>query len=297
MNNLELINKLYKPYRITKLSKCTIIDSSDGRFVCKPCEEKNLRDLFLYLKGRNFTEFPNIVDDSRSGMYIFEYLDGYSYPLEQKGLDLIKLLASLHEKTSYMREVREDKYKEIFENLKNNLSYYKYQYEKMCNDIEEEIFMSPSHYLFIRNYSKLVNQLKFCENKLNDWYSEVKDKREIRVCTVHNNISLDHYIKGDREALISWEKSTVDSPILDIYSLYQKEWMNLEFKSILSSYLKYYPLNKDELDLLLIMLCMPKDIVFLPNEFKSCENVESILDYVFKTEELVKPYYLKEDKV
>ena len=39
MNSLDLITKLYKPYRITKKGKCTIINSMDGDFVIK---EKNL---------------------------------------------------------------------------------------------------------------------------------------------------------------------------------------------------------------------------------------------------------------
>ena len=164
-------------------------------------------------------------------------------------------------------------------------------------NIEEEIFMSPSHYLFIRNSSKLLNQISFCSKKLDEWYDSIKDKREIRVCTVHNNLSLEHFIKGEKEALISWDKAGTDSPILDIYELYQREWENVEFNSLLKKYLKLYSLNKEELDLLLIMLSMPKEIEFSNCEFKSCENISKVLDYVFKTEELVRPYYFADDKV
>lgn len=296
MNNLELLNKLYKPYRITKLSNCTILESTEGKFVVKPKGEKNINELYNYLISREFNNFPSIVDYSRSDINIFEYLDNIDYPIEQKAQDMIKLVAKLHSKTSYSKEVREDKFKEIYENIKNNLDFYKQKYRSMLDEVEGEVFMSPSHYLFIRNYSKLSNQIKFCEDKLNEWYDSVKDKRETRVSVVHNNLSLDHYIKGSKEALISWDRATTDSPILDIYGLYEREGMNIEFDSILSTYMKNFPLSKEEKDLLLIMLCLPHDIIFEKNEFKSCEKIGKCLDYVYRTEELVRPYYLVDNK-
>ena len=156
--------------------------------------------------------------------------------------------------------------------------------------------MSPSEYLFIRNSSKLMNQIQFCESKLDEWYDVVKDKRETRVSVVHNNLSLDHYIKGSEEALISWDHAIEDSPILDIYNFYQKEALNLEFGTILKEYFKNSSISVDEKQLLFILLCMPKDIEFDDNEFSSCKSISQFLDYVFKTEYLVRPYYLEESE-
>lgn len=297
MNSLDLINKLYKPYRITKLSNTTIIESTEGKYVVKDKSDKDLKELFSYLKSRGFNEFPKLIDDTRADVNIFEYIDGATYPKEQKGLDMIKLVSKLHSETSYNKEVREDAFKSIYEDIKNNLLYYKDAYNDIVSKIEEEVFMSPSHYLFIRNSSKLLSEIKFCESKLDEWYDLVKDKKESRVCQIHNNLELDHYIKGDSEALVSWEQSKIDSPILDIYKLYTKEWDKLEFSSILKTYLKNYPLEKYELDLLLLMLCMPRDIIFHENELKSCEIVGNAIDYVMRTEELVRPYYTEDDNV
>ena len=297
MNSLDLINKLYKPYRITKVSSATIIDSTEGKFVIKPKGDNDLKELFLYLKSRGFEAVPKLVDDSRSDVNIFEYIESANYPNEQKGMDLINLVAHLHKSTSFNKEVREDKFKTIYEDIKNNLIYYKNEYEHMISSIEEEIFMSPSSYLFIRNSSKLLAEIKFCETKLDDWYETVKNKRESRVCLIHNDLSLNHYLNGESEALISWEKAKMDSPILDIYKLYLKEWNTLEFSSILKNYLKKNPLDKEELDLLLIMLCMPREIKSSKNELKSCEIIGNSIDYVIKTEELVRPYYTDDDKV
>ena len=118
-----------------------------------------------------------------------------------------------------------------------------------------------------------MNQIAFCEIKLDDWYEKVKDKRDTRVSVVHNNLSLDHYLKGREEALISWDSSIIDSPILDIYNFYKKEALDIEFSSILKEYLK----NTED-------------------EFRSCQSIGASLDYVFKTEYLVRPYYAIDDE-
>lgn len=291
MNSLELINKLYKPYRITKKGVTTIIESMDGKYVVKPKKEKDENSLFKYLSHCGFNHFPTIVDESRSDVLIYKYIDNIDYPKDQKAIDMIKVVASLHSKTSYRSEVREDKYKEIYNNIKSNLNYSKDEYNKLILEIEEKIFMSPSEYLFIRNSSKLMNQIAFCETKLDEWYESVKEKRETRISVIHNNLSLDHYLKGEDEALISWGNSTNDSPILDIYNFYEKEALNLEFSSILKEYFRYFDLDEDEKNLLFILLCLPHKIDFKNNELDSCMNIGKTLDYVFKTEYLVRPYY------
>lgn len=296
MNSLELVNELYKPYRITRLGSSTIIESMDGKFVVKPKGKKDVKELFNYLKYRNFDGMPKLVDDSRSDINIYEYIEDANIPKDQKAIDMIKLVASLHNKTSYDREVREDKFKEIYDTVKGNLEYYKSSYQNMVLGIEEHVFMSPSEYLFIRNSSKLFNQIGFCETKLDEWYEKVRNKRKTRVSVVHNNLSLDHYIRGEKEALISWEKARIDTPILDFYNFYQKEALNIEFSMVLKEYLSLLNLEEDEKDLLFILLCLPKKFTLYEDEFKSCGSIGESLDYVFKTEYLARPYYTIDDE-
>ena len=42
---------------------------------------------------------------------------------------------------------------------------------------------------------------------------------------------------------------------------------------------------------------MPREIKSSKNELKSCEIIGNSIDYVIKTEELVRPYYTDDDKV
>lgn len=296
MNNLELLNKLYKPYRITKQGQVSILESMEGKFVVKPKCKQDIKKLFDYLSLRNFDGFPKLVDTSRSDFDIYEYVDDAVYPKDQKAADMIRTLADLHTKTTYEREVREDKYKEIYDILKGNLAYYKEKYTNMIDHIEEEVFMSPSHYLFIRNSSKLMNEIAFCEDKVDEWYDLVKDKRSTRVSVVHNNLSLDHYMKSSRGAFVSWDKASIDSPILDFYNFYEKEALEIEFSTLLKDYMRTIEIKDDEKALLLLLLCMPRDIDFEENEFASCEAISSAYDYIYRTEWLVRPYYAEDDE-
>ena len=77
---------------------------------------------------------------------------------------------------------------------------------------------------------------------------------------------------------------------------YKKEYYDLEFSSILKEYLDDYKLNKDELKLLFILLVLPDKIEFGNNEYHNTNIVRNFLDYLFKTEELIRPYYAEEKK-
>ena len=52
-----------------------------------------------------------------------------------------------------------------------------------------------------------------------------------------------------------------------------------------------FPLNDVEKKLLFIMLVMPDEINLCNNEMKNVHITRKYLDYIFKTENLIKPYY------
>ena len=56
-------------------------------------------------------------------------------------------------------------------------------------------------------------------------------------------------------------------------------------------YQKKYPLSESEKKLFFIIISLPKKINFEDSEFKTCIEVRNVLDYLFKTENLVWPYY------
>jgi len=286
-NELEEIKDTYKPYRLTKRKSVTIIDSTSGSFVVKEKSDNKVKEAYNYLLSRNFDYFPKLIDNNRELVNVFEYLPEVDMPKEQKALDMIELISLLHNKTTYYKEVTEDKYKEIYENLKNNIMYTKNYYDNLYNILIEEIYHSPSHYLLVRNMYKIFAALDFCSEELDKWYDSAKNDLKERVAFIHNNLETDHFIKNNKDYLISWEKSKIDSPILDLITFYQKEYMNLDFETLLNKYLKNYPLKDNEKKLFSIVISIPPAINIEGNEMIIQRRIRKMLDYIFKTEKLV----------
>ena len=226
--SIDVLKEIYKPYRYTIKGNSTIIESTSGNFVIKP-KTKDLKELFDYLNSRSFHNFPKLVDSSRSDTYVFEYLNDISMPQEQRIQDLITLVAKLHNKTSFYKEVSEDKYKSIYEDIKNNILYLKEYYNNLFDISYNDIYLSPSMYLFMRNYTKIKDCLLFCESELDKWYDLVKDIKRQRVSIVHNNLALRHFLRNEESYLISWDKALIDTPILDIVNLYKNEYYHTTF--------------------------------------------------------------------
>jgi len=292
MNKLESLKSLYKPYRYTIKGKCTILETTSGNFVVKKKpENKDLISIFDYLKSRNFDYFPNLYSNSRDDSYVYEYIEDYKGLNPQKSEDLINLVALLHSKTSFNKEVSEETYKEIYENIKNNILYLREYYLKNYEIFLKDIYMSPSRYEFMRNYSKIQAALNFTENELDDWYNLVKEKKNERVSLIHNNLSLDHYIRSDKDYLISWDYAKFDTPVLDLVKLYQNNFWELEFSSIFNKYLSITNLSEHEKKLFFILISLVPEIEFIENEFECSKKMRQDLDYIFKTEEFLKPYY------
>lgn len=297
MSKFEELKELYKPYRYTIKGKCMILETTCGNFVIKKKSiNKELNNIFNYLKTRNFDYFPKIYTIDRSDEYIYEYVSEKEVFDYNKGEDLINLVGLLHSKTSYNKEVLEEKYKEIYEDIKNNILYLKDYYLKNYELYLKEKYTSPSKYEFIRNYSKINAALLFAMNELDDWYKNVKNNKKERICLIHNNLKLDHYIKGDKDYLISWDNAKFDTPILDLYNLYHNNFWELEFSTIYEKYLEVSPLSKDEEKLFFILISIVPKISFNDNEFNNCKLMREKLDYIFKTEEFLKPYYTTDTK-
>lgn len=290
--SLEILKAIYKPYRYTIKGKATILETTTGDFIIKP-KNKDINELYNYLTNRGFINFPKIIDSSRDEVNVFEYVEDIKLPKEQKCDDLIDIIASLHNKTSYFKEVSEDKFKIIYEDIKKNINYLMNYYNTLYEIGFNEKYSSPSNYLFLRNYYKLNASLKYADSELSNWYELVSKETKIRVALVHNNLELNHLLNNK---LISWDKYTIDTPILDIVNLYKKEWQNMNFSEFLSRYIYKFPLLEYEKKLLFILLSLPPSLEKFDSEFKKCQNISNLINYIFKTEELIRPYNTNDEK-
>lgn len=284
--SIEILKSIYKPYRYTIKGKSTILETTCGDFILKP-KNKDINELYTYLTNRGFINYPKIIDSSRDEVNVFEYVEDIKLPKEQKCDDLIEIIASLHNKTSYFKEVSEDRFKSIYEDVLSNINYLSNYYNTLYEIGFNEVYASPSNYIFMRNYYKLNSALEYAKSELENWYSLVTSETKIRVCLIHNNLELNHLLN---DKLISWDNYMIDTPVIDIVKLYKKEWKNINFSEILERYMYKFPLLEYEKKLLFILISMPPEIKKSDNEFEKCKVVSEVMDYVFKTEELIRPY-------
>ena len=115
MNNLRsFLNKNdLSLNRLTIKNKTKILDTNRGTLVLKKKDNNiNLTNTFNYLESRAFNNYAKRVFENNN-YDVYEYINGYNEPNEQKILDLINLLTILHYKTTFYKEVDIDYFKEI----------------------------------------------------------------------------------------------------------------------------------------------------------------------------------------
>lgn len=286
--NLEVLTKIYKPYRLERKNNVFIFQTMDGNYAIKLNPKIDYKKLYNYLSSRSFNYIPKLMPDSRDDMIVMEYQEDLEIDKNQKILDLINLVSLLHSKTFYYKEVTVDKYKEIYETIKDNILYIDNYYDNMfVNEINREIY-SPSTYLFLRNYSLIYNACKYTLHRLEEWYLLVGDKTKQRVVLVHNNLKLEHMIKNTEEYLISWDQYTFDSPVLDLFNLYKNEWESIRFKEALELYDSNFNLLEDERMLFDILISIPYKISDKDSEYERCREFRKLINYLGKSSLLIK---------
>ena len=289
------ISEFLKKYNIVpksyqKIGKATIINTKNGKYVIKN-KNRNNNDILKYLISRNFDYFPKILSDKDDDYELIEYVEAIDMPEEQKMMDMIDLIALLHSKTTYYKEVDIDDFDKIYDDINNNILYLYSYYNDVMTIIENKIIYSPSEYLLSRNISIIFDTLNFESNLLNKWKELVKEKRKQRYVVIHNNLDIDHFLKDQNNYLISWDKSKIDLPIYDLYKLYKKNNLNYDFETILKRYERTYPLLEEEKILFHILILLPDKIEFNDSEFEMCKKISDVIDNLYKTKDYVLPYY------
>ena len=285
--NQILKSKGLKPRSYQKKGKTFLIETNDGKFIYK--EGKINPQILNYLKSRSFDYIPSFLNNPNDPYQLEIYIESLDIPEEQKMLDLIKLTALLHSKTTHYKEINLDYYEQIYDDLNNNINYLYLYYTDIITVIETKIYMSPSQQLLARNISKIYETIDNNKQRLDTWHAHIKEKRKQRQVVLHNNLKLEHFLETDTPYLISWDKAKIESPVFDLYKLYQNHALDFDFESLLHEYENIYPLKKDEKELLFILISMPDLINVKNTEYQNCKEISRLIDKIYKTENLISP--------
>ncbi len=286
MKSLELIDK---PNKITIKGKSKIISSEKGNYVVKE-KSQDLKSLYDYLKTRQFHNYPEIISEDEANYY-YDYIKSVNVPINQKASDMANLLSLLHNKTAYFKPITADYIKEIYENIESNIIDIELYYNQLFEQIASDPIMSPSNYLLMRNSSKLLGNFKFIKTELDKWFKMMTEKTKERVVYCHNNLSIEHCLSNTEDYFISWDKYSVDTPVLDLLNLYHNDYNKYEFSNFFEVYNQRFPLNEEEKKLFFIIISLPKKIEFSNYEYDNTIKINDMLTYIYKTEKLIRPYY------
>lgn len=277
---------------INKITIKKSVKIVDNKYAIKK-KNKSLNNTFNYLLSRSFDYFPEVIKEDEEYIY-YKYIEDIKEPNEQKMVDIMILLSILHNKTTIYKELDINEYKYIYESTNKIIAETYNYYNELMNNIDEQVYMSPSNYLIARNISLIYGTLNYAKEHINLWYKMIENQRKTRVVTIHNNLSLDHYLKQDKPYFISWDKSKIDIPIYDLIILYKNHYLEYDFIDLLKIYLNKYPLKKEEMTLFLTLISIPDKIIKTNSEYKTVLEVRRIIDYIYKTKELLKEYRIKE---
>ncbi len=290
MNNY--VRKIASEYNIP-INKITIKNNTriiGDKIVLKKKKNNDLNNVYKYLKSRSFDYFPEPI--TIDNLYeVYPFLEDTYEPSEQKATDIMHLLGLLHSKTTFYREIDIDKNKEIYENISDELEYLNNFYNDLITMIEKEVYMSPSGYLIARNINIIFGSIYYAKHNLEEWYKKIDNNKNERVVNIHNNISLDHYIKNEKPYLISWNKSRIDSPIYDLLSFYKNHYLDFYFDDLFHFYESVYPLKEDERLLLFTYMAIPYKIEIISDEYEMCIKINKMIEYLYKTSNLIMNYH------
>ena len=273
-----------------------IVTCGENKYVIKNKKQASDNvDIFDYLESRSFNYYPKIY--VKNGNYeLSDYIEEISEPREQKMQDLIDIVSLLHNKTTFYQDINDNDYKKIYEDIINNIEYLRSYYNDILDIIDSHIFMSPSEYLLATNSSKIFGSLNYCSKEIKKWLDIMKEKKKQRFVVLHNNLDLSHFIKNKDSYLINWEKSKIDIPIFDLYKLYKRNALEFDFNSLLGRYEKNYPLLEEEKLLLFILISLPDKYEFNDSEISNCTKLSKMINYMYKTENFLSPYYSENRK-
>lgn len=262
-----------------------IIEEEENKYFIKT-SNKNISELFDYLRIRNFDNIPEIIEVNEDNIK-YKYIESLDKKAVDKHLDLANLLSTLHYKTAYYKDVSKNKYREIYDKLTDKVEYIEEFYKNLIDEIDMQIYPSPSEYLIQRNYSVINGALFYIKNELKKWFKLVENKNKERVVVVHNNPKIEHVIKGEINYLTNWDNYVVDTPVLDLYRLYKEEKAFDDFGRIYDKYNENFSLSEEETKLFCVLISIPLKIEDTGNELLNTKSVKEIINYLYKTNKLI----------
>ena len=175
----------------------------------------------------------------------------------------------------------------FYETKINDLENIRNYYDSICYSCIDNVFLSPSKFLIVKNMSLIFSVIDCCRKYLDMWYEIMKDKKCKRMVLNHNNLKLSHVLVNSNSYLISWDNAVFDVPVIDLCSFFKNEFFNIDIKMMFNVYYSKYQLTKDEIYLLYYYLLFPNKCEFNSLEIENCKEAYFFITYLNKVNDFI----------
>ena len=271
--------------KIVKVDNLKIVYKNDEVY----CIKKGNNDVIEKLRYLKSKDFNNFIDTKyQDGYEIRDYIKEVEITSEDKLNELVYIISLLHTKTTFYKNISLNEIKTFYEEETEEIYDIKKDYEALCDKYDANLFMPFSMNLLVRNISLFLISLDNSKYFLDEWYRIMKDKQRKRVVFNHNNLKLSNFIVGDYSYLINWNNSIIDSPVVDIYSLFKNNYKDIDIIDAFDIYTAKYQLLEEEKYLLYHKLCKIEALEVSNDEILNTRKVYDKVIFLKKVFELLK---------
>ncbi len=188
-------------------------------------------------------------------------------------------IGQMHAKTSYTLNVSASFFNEIAMKLEENIEECYQKYESMVYIIERKEYKSPFEWYFLNHFKDVIESLDKSRLHLNKFKELVKNKSTIRQVIIHQNFSYDHVFLS-KDKIIGNDKMKLNSPVFDIKSLFDViEFGTIDISGMFDEYSKNMHLEEYELEWMMTLLFIVKDLKVSHNDF---DNLSKLMHILFR---------------
>lgn len=277
--------------KISIINNVKLIEEENNKYIIKNKKNNDVREVFSYLKSKNFLNYLDYINEDDDNVMIFPYINNVLKDKDDIAKDLIILISNLHAKTSFYKRYTEYEAKKFYEEKVELLESLDKYYDKLRFDIEEQEFISPSNYLLLRNISWIFHSINSGKYFLDKWYEIIKNKKNRRICLIHGNLEFSHLLEEENKFIISWDNARNDINIYDLIILYKKHFNEVDFYTLLKMYEEYFPLLTEERYLLFFFMLLPEELVLDKKEILNTKEVFNLTDRLRVSNSIISNYH------
>lgn len=300
----ETIEKLYKIEikSLIKISpKVYKVITNDKYYILKMCLDNAEESTYarIAVLNLNFLLLPHKSINER---YIESFQDQY-FTLSDflkdentlaKDIRLnfyVKMIASLHQQTTYNIRVGDGFFDESLKYLDNSIKAIKDTLNSRIERVERQDYHSPGDWFFLMNYQHLFNALNEADRLLDLLDEQFKSSPSLHLSLTYQNFDYSHILLKQKK-IISLDKMVIAPSIYDLVQLFEATFQSsVDFKYLLKNYLSVHQLEDYEITWFKAILFIPKierknddieDIAVLNQALSRLKEVEELSSTILK---------------